>query len=499
MEIKFPPGINPLDHEIVNSVVRFAAGRDVHLFMVGGCLRDLLLRSYSFTADSAQSAIMAKDFDFALEGASAFDFARDYAGHHDGHFVPLDAATDTARVVVSDGTILDFAGCMDKNIAEDVFRRDFSINALYWDPSKPAAIIDLVGGAADLKDRRVRALGEAAFLDDPLRMVRAFRFSATLDFSVTAETEAWIKRHHRLITAVAPERTTAELIAVFAAPRCWASLQQLSSCGVLEVIFPELLATRAVPGNSHHHLGLYDHSLETVDQIEEVLRVGMIGAASPASRFSAIALEEELCFGVSRLAATKLACLLHDIGKPATWLITDEGKHTFIGHDGLGGQMVSLMAERLRWPRQLERHVSKLVGLHLRPGQLFHQKETNPPSEKAFARFYRKVGNDVPELILLALADLGATQGPAMLDETPKLRKSLIELLERFYVFNEESRLKQRFLSGTDLMKLLGIQAGPQVGRILAMLDEAQDCNEITDRLQAEILARRIAESSSDH
>jgi putative nucleotidyltransferase with HDIG domain len=450
---------------------------------VGGYLRDLLIHQEKVLAKE-----IAKDFDFAVAGGSAFALAKDFAQEHGGHFVPLDQESDTARVVMDDRTVVDFAGCVGADIQSDIKRRDFSINALYWDPARPDEINDLVEGMADIKSRKVRALSEQAFIEDPLRLLRAFRFAATLSFDITPETLAWVKKHHESIERVAPERINSELFAIFGAKRSSQSLLLMAECGLLEKIFPELAQTRTVPKNAYHHLDLFEHSVETVVQAEKAI-LSEVGNHAPHLR-------DELSYGVSRLAATKIASLLHDIGKPQTWVVTPEGKHTFIGHDGVGADMVVALAERMHWSRPVERFVSKLVKWHLRPGQLFQQRDL--PSDKAFYRFYRKAGAEVPELLLLALGDLGATQGPAMVGEnSAKLRSNLIELFDGFAVFNLESERRNRLMTGLDVMKLLGIKAGPEVGRILALLDEAEGFKEITTRAEAErfILELGVTES----
>jgi putative nucleotidyltransferase with HDIG domain len=450
---------------------------------VGGYLRDLLIHQEKVLAKE-----IAKDFDFAVAGGSAFALAKDFAQEHGGHFVPLDQESDTARVVMDDRTVVDFAGCVGADIQSDIKRRDFSINALYWDPAKPDEISDLVEGMTDIKSRKVRALSEEAFIEDPLRLLRAFRFAATLSFDITPETLVWVKKHHESIERVAPERINSELFAIFGAKRSSQSLLLMTESGLLEKIFPELAQTRTVPKNAYHHLDLFEHSVETVVQAEKAI-LSEVGNHAPHLR-------DELSYGVSRLAATKIASLLHDIGKPQTWVVTPEGKHTFIGHDGIGADMVVALADRMHWSRPVERFVSKLVKWHLRPGQLFQQRDL--PSDKAFYRFYRKAGAEVPELLLLALGDLGATQGPAMVGEnSAKLRANLIELFDGFTVFNLESERRNRLMTGLDVMKLLGIKAGPEVGRILALLDEAEGFKEITTRAEAERFILKLGATES--
>ncbi len=444
------------------------------LYLVGGYLRDQLLGRTS----------TSKDFDYAVAGGSAFQFAQAYAtAHAKSHFVPLDEEFDTARVVTDDGTVLDFAGCVGGDIKQDIFRRDFSINALYWDPKSPDCLTDLAGGVQDIEKKSIRALSENVLKEDPLRLLRAFRFAAMLNFDIEEATTSWINKHHKLLEGVAPERINHELFIVFASRSSEKIIKQLAHTGILEVIFPELAKTRVVPKNAYHHLDLFEHSIETVVQTEKELVLN--------PKWLATDLNEEISFGVTRLAATKMASLLHDIGKPATWHVTPDGKHTFIGHDRLGADMVAVLADRMHWSRPVEKFVSKLVKWHLRPGQLFHQ--TPVPSDKAVMRFYRNAGSDVPELILLALGDLGATQGPSMTGgKNNELREKLIELLNGFNVFINESRQRPKLLNGVDVMNILGIEAGPEVGELLNAVEEAQEFKEVTNRAQAEQLVRKL-------
>jgi putative nucleotidyltransferase with HDIG domain len=483
IEFDFPPGTNPLSSEPVQLALAFAEKHGVTVYLVGGYLRDALLK-----AKGSTRPFPPIDYDFAVLGTSAFDYANEFAASLSGHYVPLDEKTDTARVVLDSGISFDFAGCVGGDIAKDVFRRDFTINGLYWDPKHPDKMIDLVGGLADLENRSIRAISEHAFVDDPLRMLRAFRFAAKLNYKLDRQTLAWIQKHRQAIVSAAPERINLELFATFAVRDSKDTLKDLAASGLLEEIFPELAGTRVVTKNAYHHLDLFEHSFETVIKAEEEL--------SLKPDWISTDVEEELSHGITRLAATKLACLLHDIGKPATWVITPEGKHTFIAHDRLGADMVAKIGDRLRWSKPVDKFITKLVEWHLRPGQLFHGSE-GLPTDKAIHRFYRKAGRDVPELILLSLGDLGATQGPSMVgDKANDLRENLIELLSKYAVFIKESKETPKLMDGKDVMNLLGIGAGPQVGEILSALEEAQGFKEVTNRTQAEAFVRDLYRSS---
>ncbi|HEY9869080.1 MAG TPA: HD domain-containing protein [Candidatus Obscuribacterales bacterium] len=464
----FPRGAHPLEQGINVRVLAVARRAGVKIYLVGGYLRDVLMGRLGGHG-------LPKDFDYAVSGA-AVPFARAVAAELNGHFVLLDADSDTARVVLEDGTMLDFAGCVGGGIESDVVRRDFTMNALAWDPDRPDEILDLVGGRADIASRIIRAISESNFVDDPLRMLRAFRFLATIGGTIETGTAAMIKRHCRLIASTAAERVCYELFLILDSPSAGSALKQMGATGLVEVIFPELAATRAVPPNAFHHLGLWDHSLEAVCQAEYLL------PALPEWALPDLA--GELSSGVTRLAATKLACLIHDIGKPDTWAVTPEGRHTFYGHDRLGAEMTERIALRLKWSRPLERFVVKLVRWHLRPGQLFHQGQ---PTDRAIHRFYRALGPDVPPLLLLALADLGATRGTGMDPEVrASLEDNLLGLLKRFPAFREGASKQARLLDGRQVMRLLGVGPGPLLGELLEALAEAQALNEVSTRKDAE-------------
>ncbi|MBI2812603.1 MAG: HDIG domain-containing protein [Candidatus Melainabacteria bacterium] len=470
-----PKGTNPLDHEVNRRVLALSESSGVNLYIVGGYLRDALLGRFN-------SVVKPKDIDYAVADGSAFAFARRVADELNGHFVPLDESSDTARVVLTDEAVsMDFAGCVGGSIEKDVLRRDFTINALVWNSREPNTVTDLVGGIEDLKSLTIRAISEKTFVEDPLRVLRAYRFAASLGAKIEPETFGWVNKYSPGLKSVAVERINVELFTALSHPAAEIVLS-MGAAGILEIIFPELIETRRVTTNSFHHLGLFEHSLETIPQLEKRLDSVPDWVVEGASK--------ELSYGVTRLAATKVACILHDIGKPATWVINEEGRHTFYAHDVLGAEMCEKVAERMKWSRPVERFITKLVKWHLRPGALFHQ---GPPTEKALRRFYRSVGEDVPELMLLAFADFGATCGPGLLEENRiALEKNWIELLSNFSVYLNEDRQRVRLLDGNRVMKLLSIPAGPVIGEILSALDEAQEFKEVLNVSDAEAFVKNL-------
>lgn len=414
-------------------------------------------------------------------GVSAMKFARDLAEKTSAHFVLLDEANDTARVVTDDGDCFDFAACVGGSLETDLKRRDFTINALAWDPAQPEQIIDIVGGLADIEEKRIRVISEQSFIDDPLRLLRAYRFAALLQFDIDELSNEYINKHASSIKNVAAERINAELFLMLDTKNAGQQIYAMGKNKLLECIFPELEATRKVSSNAFHHLGLFDHSVETLVQAEKALE--------DMPEWSLEYMAEPLNMGVSRAAATKLAGLLHDIGKPETWVITPEGKHTFIGHDKLGAEMIEPLAKRMKWSRPLERFMEKLVRWHLRPGHLFQQ---GPPSDKARYRFYKTIGEELPELIVLAMADFRSTCGPGLQVGRKQAEENLFELLDKFSVYQIGQQKEFRFLDGNALMKLLGINPGPVIGQLLDELLEAQALGEVTNEAQAAAFVQHL-------
>lgn len=466
---------SPLQLPSLQGLLTLAAERGCKAYMVGGYLRDVAIAQLH-----GQTKSKSPDYDFVIEGGSAVELARETAERLSGHFVLLDESFDTARVVLDDCQI-DFAGCTGSGLQDDLKRRDFTINALALDPAHPDVLIDTVGGMDDIKSKSVRLISEGAVVDDPLRILRAWRFAASLGFSIESDTRVLLERHMGLLNRVALERVSYELFVLFESDDAAVHLKDMGSTGALEKIFPELKATRRVTSNAYHHLDLFDHQIEAVKQCE--------GALSLMPARARRILAEPMAHGLTRFGALKISCLLHDIGKPDTWVITEEGKHTFIGHDKLGAELCVPLAKRMKWSKPLERFVEKMVRWHLRPGQLFHQGD---PTDRAVLRFYRSIGDDVPELILLALSDFRATCGPGLQVGREQAEQKLLELLERYFVYVDEARYLPRLLDGKDVMALLGITAGPVIGSLLEALEEAKQLGEVSNRREAEEFVRRL-------
>ncbi len=469
------------DLAVIDQVKQIAKICNAKIYLTGGFIRDRLIALSNNVVDHIF------DYDFVVEGCPATELARKVALNYAGNFVLLDQAFDTARVIVNNAIQLDFAGISNAftkaiSIKDDVLRRDFTINALIYDPYQPHKIIDYVDGIIDLKDKRIRHISNDVFTADPLRLLRAFRFSGSLNFTIAPKTILQIKQDLNYITSVAIERINHELFLIMSLKNSFALIKPMADLGLIELIYEDLAATHKVSANSYHHLGLFEHSLETYHQVEINF--------NELNDLTKQALIKPLNYNLNYFTAVKLAGLLHDIGKPSTWVIQEDGRHSFYKHDSLGAKMIATLGLKHKWPNNLIKFMVNLVKWHLRPGSLYYNDR---PTLKAINRFYSSVNEYTPSLILLALADLGATLGSGFKEANRQILKSeLLNLLSGYSIYQEKQKLIPKLLDGNQIIDLLGIDSGPIIGQLLAELKDAQTNGEISQIKEAQAFIQNI-------
>jgi tRNA nucleotidyltransferase/poly(A) polymerase len=464
-------------------------------YLVGGSLRDALLGR------------PLTDLDLAVSGDPA-SLARALADRLGGHFVLLDAQRGIARVVRDEGPvrIIDVAA-LRGDIHADLGERDFTIDALAapidaLTARGPVAVLDPHGGLPDLESGVVRLVSERALVDDPLRLLRAVRLAAQLDFRLAPETADSIRRHAGRIGQAAAERQRGELARCFATPRASPSLRLMDDLGLLERLFPEVTAGRGVTQPKEHYWDVFDHAIETVAALDFMLAEEEPATGGREARFwralwDALAflpglrehLREEVSEGRSRATLLKLAALLHDVAKPEARAPDATGRIRFFGHAEQGAETARRVLRRFRYSRREVELVATMVEEHLRPGQLGQQ---GPPSRRALFRFFRDTGEAAESILLLSLADHLAARGPRVrIDGWRRHVAYIAHVLGRRH--EEEDIVRPpRLLTGDDLMAALSIGPGPEVGRLLAALEEAQASGEIAGREDALAFVRRL-------
>lgn len=434
-------------------------------YLVGGYVRDFLLGIHSFDAD------------YALLGVDTVDFARKFAKKIKGHFVLLDAENEIARVVLQDKiTSVDFACGVGKTIEDDLARRDFSINAMAYD-IKNETLIDIFGGKKDLEQKTVRIFDEKNLHDDPLRILRAYRFASKYDFEIESESKIFLEQNLKLMREknIADERIRVEFLKLLEGKNSAKTLLELRDNEFLYEIFEELRVQETIPCNSHHHLDLIHHSIETVRQLEILI--------PQEPQWVQEYLGEDFVQGVSRLIFLKLAALLHDIGKPQTWEIEpDTGRHRFIRHDEIGAKMALKLLKKLKYGNIQAKYVEKLTRHHIYPSHLLRSDVT----EKAVTRMFRRLESETVDIILLAKADRLSARGEEISDEivTQNL-KGLESLLEKYKIAKETLKPLEKLISGHEIMEILSIPEGKKLGEIIKNLNEAQLSGDVSTKEDA--------------
>ena len=461
---------------------------DTKAYLVGGFVRDCLLGRAT------------SDIDIALPGP-ALGTAQQVAAGLGGKFVLLDEENQVARVVLSEaGWHLDFSALLSKDIEADLRRRDFTINAMAVNLEQAvrgeAEIIDPWGGRRDLELGIIRLVREDAFVQDPLRLLRAERFAAELGFAIEPTTEEMIRSQCQLISRVAGERIQEELCRLLAANRASHYLRYLDRLGLLLAIFPELASARGFEQPKEHFWDVLQHSLSTVEALEFLLREGSWGyvkedllGLNPWPANLADYFSEKVGGGHQRRVLLKLAALLHDVAKPQTRTIEDNGRIRFLGHSKQGASQAAEILKRLRFSSREIKLVESVIEHHLRPGQM---RGVGLPTRRAIYRYFRDAGDAAVDTLFISLADHLASRGPGLDVEQWKEHNLLVS-----YVLEEREREASlvrppKLISGHDLMQFFGLQPGPELGRILEAVREAQAAGEVNNRDEALSLAGRL-------
>ncbi|MDO8637518.1 MAG: HD domain-containing protein [Dehalococcoidia bacterium] len=475
--------------ELLVKLKYFMKTRGIKGFVVGGYVRDKLLGR-----DTA-------DIDIAIE-APALEIAKEFAQLAGGRFIGLDEANSIARVVLLPGReMIDFS-TLRGSLENDLLCRDFTIDAMAinLDAISPEStdfpIFDPLGGRQDLEKRLVSAVTPHVFTDDPARLLRAVRLAAEYGFSIDSKTEELITAYSHLVSQIAGERIRDELIQLLALPRTATQLAYLDRLGLLIALLPEMVTTKGSGQPPEHHWPVFEHSLMTVEAIENIFgeaehsSPSLSGKLSKEEIVSQVPMSETLVQHFNQLVGTtprkallKLACLLHDIGKPRMRSIEPNGRIRFLGHAQEGANMVIEIMERWRFSNREIKLVEGLVLHHMRPVQMSSGAEL--PSRRAVYRYFRDAGEAAIDTLFLSLADHWATRGPELIPEGWTAHTNMVKYVLDEHFKEESTTRPPKLLDGNDIMTIFGIKPGPALGSLLESLKEAQGAGEVSNREQA--------------
>lgn len=330
------------------------------------------------------------------------------------------------------------------DLAGDLSRRDFTINALAMqlDEKHFGRIIDPFRGKKDIKKKLIRTPLDPAqtFSEDPLRIMRAARFAGQLQFDIHSDALQAMQQERERLGIVSQERITAELLKILSHPRPSVGLHILQKTRILEMIFPEIGDLVGIEQrDSYHHKDVFEHTLKVLDNVAEVSK-------NPLLRFSA---------------------LVHDIGKPRVKRFIKGLGWTFHGHEIAGVRMLKPIVQKLKLPSEYFKYSRELTRLHMRPIQLIGEDVT----DSAIRRLIADSGDKLEDLMILCRADI--TSGNP--HRVKRHLKNFDFVARRIEEVEEKDRMRafQSPVRGDEIMKILGIQPGPDVGILKKRIEEA--------------------------
>jgi putative nucleotidyltransferase with HDIG domain len=469
--------------------IKDALPAEQEIYLVGGAVRDLFLSRLS------------PDLDFALP-SGGIDLARKVSRALNADFLALDGERDTGRVIVQENDsriFLDFATYRGKDLEEDLRARDFTINALAYN-LQDDTLIDPTDGAKDIHAKIIRACSANAFTDDPVRILRAVRQAATFDFTIDKQTREWMQQSHPLIRSTSAERIRDEIFKILNTRRVSDSVKALDMLGVISEIMPELLKMKNVEQSSPHVFDVWTHTLAVLDYLNRI-RLNLY--EEPPKNEFAEAMQNQLgkfreaihnhfseSLNIDRTHRSLLffAALYHDVSKPETKTVEENGRIRFFNHDVKGAEVAAERARSFNLSNDEVERIHVIIKNHMRIHSFTSklENENEYPTRKAIYRFFRDAGKAGIDLILLALADMRGTRHKELTLKNWNIYLEISKiLLENYFEKPAEIISPPRLIDGNELMKELNLQPSKLIGDLLEAIRENQADGKIQTREQA--------------
>ena len=517
--------------DLMARLAGFFSSRQVDAYLVGGWVRDTLMRRPP-----------SRDIDLAVAG-DALQLGGALADSLGGGYAVIGREHGVARVVVSrrDGTepplrtsphatmpageprmgsvprpdglddeegpgaadsgwtidLASFTG----TIEDDLARRDFTIDAMAvplarWrsDPLDEA-VIDPLNGRQDLAAKLVKAVGPGVFREDPGRLLRAVRLAGQLRCRLTPETARMAAENAHLVGQVSGERLRDEFLAILALDGARPFMEALDRLDLLCRVIPELEATKGVDQPRMHYWDVWGHLIHTVEYAEGVTnghQHSPVYSLTPWSAETKAHFDQVLPGGHTRRTYLKLAGLLHDIAKPQTKSVDETGRTRFLGHSELGADMVRERLAHLKFPNKVIDSVATMVNYHLRPDTMWQGLDY--PTHRAVYRYFRDLGDAAIDTLYLSLADYLAAKGPEYSLEDWGVHARMVAYLLDAGSKPPVADRKDRLVTGRDLIEQFQLEPGPIFGEILDRIDEARGAGEISSREEGLALAAQLLE-----
>lgn len=459
------------------------------LYLVGGTVRDVYLRR------------PVHDLDFTTP-EDGRPIARHIANLFDGDYYPMDDERGVGRAFIEyDGQtwIVDVARFRGETLADDLNDRDFTANAIAVNMNDLTSVIDPLDGLTALEQKFIQVCHAQSIAHDPVRALRAIRQSVTHKMKLTPTTIQAIKQDGMNFTQTSPERVRDEFFKLLNVKGVSGALLTLDMLGLLSVLLPEINDLKGLEQSPPHRFDVWRHTLKVIDHLDKIittispertdntasnLSMGMIALALSKIRLN---LQKHLDkTGPNKRphrALLILAALAHDIGKPATMTVGDNGRIHNYQHEMVGTDIAQDWAERLRLSNDEAKILTTIVRHHMRP---HHLHTAGKVSKRAEYRFWRDTDAIGVDICLLAMADyLGKAEAIADQDAWIAYTDMIQLLLEGYFLEPEELVTFTPVIDGNDIQQQFKLAPGPMIGEMLSAVHEAQAIGEVTTREEA--------------
>ena len=443
-------------------------------YLVGGAVRDILSRR------------IPDDYDFAVQdNPKAFAMA---IGEKTGcRVVTLGKPGLVLYRILSPMGVFDVSPMVGTDIIDDLSNRDFTINAMAVDLDS-GIVIDPFNGLKDIEEKRIRMVTDQAFVNDPIRMLRAYRFCALFSYNLDKDTEKTIAQQRNSISTSAGERIHVELIKIFETKNAFRSFEQMEQSKLVFNIFHELEDLRPCAQNHHHDFNVWEHTLQTIRHLEDLLNT--------ADEYVLVS-EKNTLDPTRRKALLKFAALLHDIGKPLC-RFEKNGRIHFHGHESRGADMVETISERLRFSTDEKQYIVTVIRNHLRPLFLYSDFTKGCLTRRAKVAFFMAGGEYTPDTLYHAFADFMAKRRDGNLKEKDRFEEFIRMMLNDFFSQYLPAASGKKLLSGHDLIHEFHLRPSPFFKTILDHVEESRLSGQISTRNQAMDMVKTRLEMGDD-
>jgi len=408
----------------VENILQRLSDNGYEAYLVGGCIRDILMgrspKDWDITTSAMPDEVFKAFYDKSVV-ATGERYGTVTVIYPEGK---AEVTTFRSEGAYSDGRHPDWVR-FERTIEEDLSRRDFTINAIAWNRGK--GLIDPFGGIKDIGQGLIRTVGnpEDRFREDGLRMIRAVRFAANLDFGIDKLTLTAVEQLAGMIPMISAERVRQELFKILIGPNPSYGIKTMLETGMIKFVLPEILATVGFEQNNpHHDKDVFEHTLCVLEQTPDILHI-------------------------------RLAALFHDAGKPYSYTLDDKGIGHFYGHNEKGAEIAVKALKRLRCSNKIIKQVALLVDYHMR-----HYGSNERSKLK---RLISEVGKEnIFDLLSLQKADAMCKKKQKLIAAAAEMESTVRDIIAK----NEPVNIEDLAINGDDL-KHIGFKPGVQMGQIL--------------------------------